>query len=271
MKGATSGQTSFDVIRLKTDDSAFHTLLASAQADEAVAGGGSTLTAENLNTIVDTAIGQLTDAYALDAGQVALLDAVNFQIADLGGLILGDTIGTTVLIDTDAAGYGWFIDTTPADNKEFKANSINGELTAMASTPAFGDMDLLTVVMHELGHVLGFTDLNSAAGEDSLMGATLEVGTRYLPGNNGNGTSKAPAPQYRSEEAPSSLVNMDTRAAELLAGASSPAALKQNSWLASYLVNGAENGSNSFGVNDGIQILLDPKDKKNNKGISKGL
>ena len=64
---------------------------------------------------------------------------------------------------------------------------------------------------------------------------------------------------------------MDAPAAGLLAGTSSPTALKQNSWLASYLVNGAENGSNSFGINEEIKILLDPKDKKNNKGISKGL
>ena len=64
---------------------------------------------------------------------------------------------------------------------------------------------------------------------------------------------------------------MDAQAAELLAGASSPRALKQNSWLASYLVNGAENGSNSFGINEEIQILLDPKNDKNNKRIAKGL
>jgi len=56
-----------------------------------------------------------------------------------------------VLIDSDAAGWGWFIDSTPMDNKEFKAYSINGEMTAIGSSPAFGDMDLLTVVMHELG------------------------------------------------------------------------------------------------------------------------
>ncbi len=57
-------------------------------------------------------------------------------IADLPGATLGEEIGNIIIIDTNAAGYGWFIDMTPSDNKEFKASSINGELTAMASSPA---------------------------------------------------------------------------------------------------------------------------------------
>ncbi len=259
-----SGVTSFDTVTFKSDDPALvpH-LLASEQADAAVADGGSTITAENLDAIVDSAIARLADAYDLDAGQVALLETVNFQVADLGGLILGETIGTTVLIDTDAAGYGWFIDSTPADNKEFKTSAINRELTAIGSSPAFGDMDLLTVVTHELGHVLGFNDLTSAAGEGSLMGGTLEAGTRYLPGNNGNGTSKPPVPSEQS----SALVAMEARFDSLFAKGK----VNQNSWLASYLVNGAQDNFNPFGINGDIQILLDPKNNKNNKGIAKGL
>jgi hypothetical protein len=37
----------------------------------------------------------------------------------------------------------------------------------------------MTVVMHELGHVLGYRDLPAA--QDSLMSATLEEGVRRLP------------------------------------------------------------------------------------------
>ena len=38
-------------------------------------------------------------------------------------------------------------------------------------------MDLLTVIMHELGHALGFQH----AAPDDIMGATLAPGVRKLP------------------------------------------------------------------------------------------
>ena len=37
-------------------------------------------------------------------------------------------------------------------------------------------MDLLSAVMHELGHVLGFDDIGSTS--EDLMSATLDAGTR---------------------------------------------------------------------------------------------
>jgi hypothetical protein len=39
-------------------------------------------------------------------------------------------------------------------------------------------MDLLTAVMHELGHALGLVDLD---GPDDLMAGVLRPGSRYLP------------------------------------------------------------------------------------------
>jgi len=39
-------------------------------------------------------------------------------------------------------------------------------------------MDLLTVVMHELGHVLGFADLSSGMNSADLMFETLSAGVR---------------------------------------------------------------------------------------------
>ena len=47
------------------------------------------------------------------------LAGVSVQIADLPGMMLGETVGNKILIDRDAAGYGWFIDPTPADDVEF--------------------------------------------------------------------------------------------------------------------------------------------------------
>ncbi|HPM85387.1 MAG TPA: matrixin family metalloprotease, partial [Candidatus Anammoximicrobium sp.] len=39
-------------------------------------------------------------------------------------------------------------------------------------------MDLLTAVMHEMGHALGLADLD---GDDALMAGVLQPGTRRLP------------------------------------------------------------------------------------------
>jgi hypothetical protein len=74
----------------------------------------------------------------------------------------------TITIDVDAAGYGWFIDVTPLDDSEY-----TNEVSTNPQT-----MDLLTVVMHELGHTAGLEDLYEVEAEDDLMYAWLEAGQR---------------------------------------------------------------------------------------------
>jgi hypothetical protein len=44
---------------------------------------------------------------------------VTLYSANLPGGAIGQTVGSTITLDTNAAGYSWFIDTTPADNSEF--------------------------------------------------------------------------------------------------------------------------------------------------------
>jgi hypothetical protein len=106
------------------------------------------------------------------------LSGISFFIADLDGLMLGCASGSEITIDGNAAGYGWFVDPTPSDAREFRGSRVNGELVALASSPAFGHMDLLTVVMHELGHVIGFEDLTSPLDAGDLMYETLPAGVR---------------------------------------------------------------------------------------------
>ena len=104
----------------------------------------------------------------------ATMSGITVQVADLPSGLLGEEIGKTILIDRDAAGYGWFIDPTPADDSEFANLVAPHTLAAQAGSPAANRVDLLTTVMHELGHVLGYND--DATGD--LMNGTLSLGVR---------------------------------------------------------------------------------------------
>ncbi len=118
-----------------------------------------------------------TEALGAGDSRLGLLDTVQVVLGNLPGDKLGATMGYEVLIDSNAAGYGWFADPTPADNSEF----LDG------ATPT--GIDLLTVVMHEMGHVLGYGDVAGDSG--AVMSATLEAGVRYAPQSaaSGSGTT----------------------------------------------------------------------------------
>jgi hypothetical protein len=111
-------------------------------------------------------------AEALARWQAAGVDTtalgnVQVQIVNLGGTTLGMASGNTITLDDNAAGWGWFVDPTPANDSEFTTPGNQGEQ---------GRMDLLTVLEHELGHLLGFDHQKTGVMED-----TLATGTRETP------------------------------------------------------------------------------------------
>ncbi len=131
------------------------------------------LTAAELGGIAADAIDRLAAAVA-SAAQLALLNSVSFQIVDFAGAQLGAGGAGVVQIDINGAGWGYFVDDSPYDDSEF-ALLASGGLRADEDSDAYGRIDLLSVVLHELGHILG----HDHGDEDDLMGETLETGVRY--------------------------------------------------------------------------------------------
>jgi len=112
--------------------------------------------------------------------QLAALATTSLKVADLPGTDLGQAAGQTVTIDVDAAGQGWFIDSTPGDNAEFSTQVGTDQLRAQQGSEAAGGVDLLSTVIHEFGHVLGVGHLDSTQPAD-VMSESLLPGIRRLP------------------------------------------------------------------------------------------
>jgi len=127
------------------------------------------LTDAALAPIVAQAIADWADLGLADE-QLDALTRVRFVVTDLPGSLLGWAGADAIYLDSDAAGYGWFVDPTPDAAEEFAALDAR----------AVDRMDLLTVVSHELGHSLGLDDLD--ASSDGIMSGVLGTGTRREPG-----------------------------------------------------------------------------------------
>jgi hypothetical protein len=98
------------------------------------------------------------------------LESVTVRVADLANPnYLGLTTPAEVLIDSDAAGYGW--------NTGYGSRDAGSRPSALRSPLSF---DLLTVVMHELGHVLGLPDLDGDEHQGALMGGRLRPGVQRV-------------------------------------------------------------------------------------------
>jgi hypothetical protein len=125
----------------------------------AISTGTSDLTQQTLQPIVAQAITEWQVA-GVPAGALAILRQTPFQIADLpGGYVGRESANGVVVLDPNAAGYGWYTGGT-------KGN------------PVVGELDLLTVVAHELGHVLGIAELNDPS---DVMNESLALGQRKTP------------------------------------------------------------------------------------------
>jgi hypothetical protein len=144
------------------------------------AGGAVPLLSEaDLRAAVTAALPQLSDALGVSFDRSAF-GMIDFRIADLHGGILGITYQHTIWLDRDAAGHGWFLDASSTSDRSFAAAGQRQDRFAHEGSAAAGRMDLLTVVAHELGHILGFASVDARALPHHLMTMTLAAGVRRL-------------------------------------------------------------------------------------------
>ncbi|HET9220026.1 MAG TPA: hypothetical protein VFR18_23810 [Terriglobia bacterium] len=169
-----TGTTSFDAVTVKSDDPKLAGQTFALTASETSNTDAATLSESQIAVVGNEAVRQWIAVAG--EGSTDLLSEIRFVLLnDLPGDMIAWSVGDgSILIDETAAGYGWFIDDTPADNSEFQ--NVNGELLASSTSPAYGRMDLLTAILHELGHLLG-----QDHETDGLMTPTLATGQRKLP------------------------------------------------------------------------------------------
>jgi len=145
------------------------------------------LDANDLAPILKIAI-EYWKASGVTAAELQLLNQVKLQIADLSGRSLGQSSGTTITLDANAADNGWFVDSTPRDSSEFRRQRTQPgqpfsqrQLTAREDGPADKLVDLLTVVLHEMANVL--RRQQSSTSPIPLLNTELAVSVRRLPPN----------------------------------------------------------------------------------------
>ena len=113
------------------------------------------LTPQQLQPVLHDAIAAWQAAGASPA-QLAAQSQAPVHIAALPSRYLGEEAGGQVWVSPNADGWGW----------------------STGTTPARGRIYLLSVVTHELGHVLGLGD---SANLRDVMGEALSPGVRRLP------------------------------------------------------------------------------------------
>ena len=130
--------------------------------------------------LVQAAIERWRDA-GISNEDLARMQSVTFEVADLPDSQLATANANSIKIDATAAGHGWYSDLSPTGDSEFEVAVPNFELQTTEYSAGFGRIDLLTVVMRELGVVYQQGNQEVPERMRSLLQNTLSPGVRRLP------------------------------------------------------------------------------------------
>jgi Ca2+-binding RTX toxin-like protein len=150
------------------------------------------LTQSEVSAMVQAAIARWAEA-GVSAKNIAKLQSLSFAVADLPDGQLATAVGTEITLDETAAGFGWFFDATPSDDKEFSVPVVNQELQTTELSDADRRVDLLTVLMRQLGSRMNRGNSALKGPQSWLMEGTLGTGTRRAPVLKGDSIGKAPS------------------------------------------------------------------------------
>lgn len=165
---------------------------------------GQTLSQSMIAGAVQAAI-ERWRAAGISGDDLARLQAATFDVADLPDGQLASTAGSAVQLDDSAAGYGWYVDATPMEDSEFAVAVPQRELQANEYSTAFGKVDLMTVIMRELGSVYRQGKEDSIPQSlETLMQNTLGPSVRRLPDSS---SIALPAAQAKASEKPAGAQN----------------------------------------------------------------
>ncbi|MCU0981380.1 MAG: matrixin family metalloprotease, partial [Pirellulaceae bacterium] len=133
--------------------------------------GAATVSLSQLQPVIAEASARWS-ATGLTADQASALSQTQFVVADLGGAYLGlaNTATNQIRIDDNAAGLGWSMVSGHSSFVTGQWSLDYGQMTNDKGQLTTDGVDLLTVVMHEMGHLLGYE--HSAEAED-LMAPVL--------------------------------------------------------------------------------------------------
>ncbi|WP_185962187.1 hypothetical protein [Palleronia caenipelagi] len=154
------GSATFDNLRVATDDDAFNAaMVLSAQSARLVTSDETVepLDAGQVEALYDAALEDWAESGLVTQGQIAALADVELIVTVLeGASVARATEGGQILLDVTAAGAGWFLDWTPETDDDLGSG-----------------VDMLTVLRHEIGHLLG-----DGHGDIEIMDSDIDTATR---------------------------------------------------------------------------------------------
>ena len=180
----------------------------SANQSAASVGAGTDV---ELSLVEATALAEVAKGIWLDSellpGIGDALDNISLTMGNLDGTKLAAVSDNGVItLDIDAAGNGWFVDATPLDDAEFNATESAHLFTAASGSAAEGRIDLLSVLMHEIGNAIGLNDIVDATVDARVMSAIIDTGQRrHLTGPDVQDWT-APSADVATPEAPTGPV-----------------------------------------------------------------